>query len=322
MKIVTRGLCASLGVLGAGMLLAVPASATTQQVLGWQVYTNAGGNNNSGISDATPDSNSTYDATPFGTIGTGNTYLNGVIGPGASDGGRKGRGQQTNKAFLNGPEFGDDTGNGVPIVDVTLANGDPGQRIGANGTTPAGAPNGTSSWKFSTSTNERQGDFRITNNSDYFFKLEFIHFDARVGNANSPDTLQIIYLAGDGTAYDNKLTKKTTGAELVDNVSVYNETYAGFGASGTQNKSVNVGAAVSSQVYVAPGDSFGFRFIWSGQVTAGAESQLDNLAVEGYFATTAGLGTPINPAQVPEPTTAILVGLGLLGLGVAGKRRA
>ena len=118
MKIVTRGLCASLGVLGAGMLLAVPASAITQQVVGWQVYTNAGGNNNSGISDATPDSNSTYDATPDGTIGTGNTYLNGVIGPGASAGGRKGRGQQTNKAFLNGPEFGDDTGNGVPIIDL------------------------------------------------------------------------------------------------------------------------------------------------------------------------------------------------------------
>ena len=322
MRSVKKGLCASLGFLGTCLLLTGPAAAVTQQVAGFQTFSNAGGNNNSGINDSTPDSNSTYDATPVGTIGAGNTYLNVAIGPNASANGRKGRGQQTNKAFLNGPEFGNPATTGVPIIDVTLANGDPGQRIGARGTTPAGAPNGTSAWKFSSSNNERQGDFRLTNASDYYFKLDFIHFDARVGNANSPDTLTITYLAGNGTAFDNALTKKTTGAELVNGVSVYSETYTGFGGTETAQVSRNVGAAVSSQVYLAPGASAGFRITWTGFATAGAESQIDNLALEGAFFTDASLSLGINPAQVPEPTTALLLGLGLLGLGVTGRKRA
>ena len=118
--------------------------------IGWQTFDPVTpGNNGSGISDNTPDSNSTFDATPFGShaaVSGGGQYLTGIIGAGASSLGRQGFGQATNNAFLNGPTFGSNTVGsppfGLDIEDVTLADGSPGARIGAQGQA------GASSWKF------------------------------------------------------------------------------------------------------------------------------------------------------------------------------
>lgn len=284
-------------------------SASAASFIGWQTFSNCGGNNNSGICDDTPDSNSTFDATPVGSIGSASTYLTGVIGDQASAAGRQGRGQQTNNGFLNGPGFGNEGANPDRLIEnITLADGSPGQRIGPQGQA------GTSAWKFSTSGNERTGDIRLTNESDYFFRLTFIHFDARVGNANSPENLQIIYLSGDGTAFDNGLTRFDTSAELVNEKSLYNVDY-GNGPT-VNNVSLSIGGATMTQAYLAPGASAGFRFIWSDFATAGAESQLDNIAFEGDFFETASLSVEVDPVAIPEPGTASLLALGLVGLAM------
>ena len=190
---------------------ALAQTTISSSFIGWQTYSNCGATNNTGICDATPESNSTFDATPVGSIGPDNTYLSGVIGIDASAAGRRGRGQQANNGFLNGDGFGNEAANSArEIVNIPLADGSPGVRIGPFGSPIQGAPDGTSSWKFSTSGNERTGDISITNESSFYFRLQFIHFDARVGNANSPRNLEIKYLSGDGTLFDNALVRLTT----------------------------------------------------------------------------------------------------------------
>ncbi|HAN81766.1 MAG TPA: hypothetical protein DCQ59_01000, partial [Verrucomicrobiales bacterium] len=88
-----------LGLIG---LLSVQDSVAQQHIIGWQTFeNNRAGNNNSGIQDDTPDSNSTYDPTPMGSS-FGNLYLTGSIGVNASGEGWGGLGQATNKDFLNG----------------------------------------------------------------------------------------------------------------------------------------------------------------------------------------------------------------------------
>lgn len=100
-------------------LSVAPSAEGGIAVIGWQTFDNfTDGNNNSGINDGTPDTNSTFDATPYGS-NVNNWYLTGTIGPNASNIGRKGLGQATNNTFLNGATFGSD----LNIVDYTLADG-------------------------------------------------------------------------------------------------------------------------------------------------------------------------------------------------------
>ena len=67
----------TLGLIG---LLSVQNSVAQQHIIGWQTFENSrSGNNNSGIQDDTPDSNSTYDTTTMGSS-LGNLYLTGSIG--------------------------------------------------------------------------------------------------------------------------------------------------------------------------------------------------------------------------------------------------
>ena len=307
------------------------AASATDFLVGFQTFLPCvAGNQNSGICDDAPQSNGTYDDTPVGSTGPGNVYLTAVIGPDASSVGRKGRGQQRNNQFLNGEGFGNEVGNSERfIVNVPNASDGslPGTRFGAYDTTPLGAPNGTSSWKFSSTGNEREGDIRIVNHSDYYFRLEFLNFDARVGNANSPQTLTIRYLAGDGTTKDNNLTKKSDGQEVADLKGIYDN---GFGPGPVVgNVSRSLGEVTETQVYIPPGGAAGFRFIWDNFGAAGAESQLDNIAFQGKFFETADLTTEIDPTAVPGAVPGLGAGLGLFlasAMGVLGllkvRRRA
>ena len=304
----------------------ITQTASASGWVGWQTFTNCGANNNSGVCDDSPESNSTYDATPVGNIGPNNTYLTGVIGVGASSEGRKGRGQNTNNQFLNGDGFGNQAADSSRLItEITLSDGSPGERIGAYNTSPQGAPNGTSSIKFSTSGNERTADLRVTNESDYYFRVQFIHFDARVGNANSPQNLEIKYLSGDGTLFDNALLRKDNGNELVNLNNVYNNDFGPGPAA--FNISHSLGGAIGTQAYLAPGQSAAFRVVWSDFLTNGAESQLDNIAIEGQFFETADLLVEIDPAAVPAavpgPAASLwfVLASSLAGMGLLQIRR-
>ena len=208
--------------MGICCLLVVQDSAAQQHVIGWQTFENSSpGNNNSGIQDDTPDTNSTYDPTPMGGS-SGNLYLTGSIGVNASGEGWAGLGQATNKDFLNGGTFGDS----LAITSSTLADGSPGVRIGPFGNPPPNgeANGGTSSWKFADpgNINLLKGDLSITNHSDYHFELGAIHFDARgLGNpATSPDTLELRYLATPG-----ELINVNSASEVADLTLLYTNTW-------------------------------------------------------------------------------------------------
>ena len=201
-------------ILSLGILINIlPKICAQVHVIGWQTFENATlGDNNSGINDTSPDTNSTYDATPNGSI-SGSLYLTGSIGANASNLGYDGMGQDARNEFLNGTTFGND----LLITDYTLADGSPGQRIGPYlNPPPNGEENdGTSSWKFSQTNGVLQlsGDFSITNHSDYHFRLEYVHFDARgmVNTTYSPRTLTLKYLATPG-----ELINASTGTEVSD----------------------------------------------------------------------------------------------------------
>lgn len=280
-------------------LSVAPSAEGGIAVIGWQTFDNfTDGNNNSGINDGTPDTNSTFDATPYGS-NVNNWYLTGTIGPNASNIGRKGLGQATNNTFLNGATFGSD----LNIVDYTLADGSPGERIG-----PFGG-SGTSSWKFgNNNAGQLQGDFQVTNVSDFYFRLEHVHFDARgFAGAASPKNLKLNYLAA-----PSNLINTNTGTEVQDGKTFYQNTWD---AKGTENVSQSVAAVINSSARLAPGDSATFRFIWSGQ-SGGGQAQIDNLAFSGTFLDQNDGFNPINPWElqsVPEPTSLAI--WGLVGLG-------
>ena len=178
-----------------------------------------------------------------------------------------GFGQAANNDFLNGITFGED----LLITDYTLADGSPGARIG-----PFGGE-GTSSWKFSrqNSPNQLLGDFSITNESDYFFKLQHIHFDARaLGGATSPNRLMLNYLAAPG-----ELINVAQGSEVQDGRTFYDNTWT---ERGTENVSQSIAAVINSAARIAPGEKASFRFLYSGE-TGNGQAQIDNLAFSGVF---------------------------------------
>ena len=280
-----------LGLIG---LLSVQDSVAQQHIIGWQTFENSrAGNNNSGIQDDTPDSNSTYDPTPMGSS-FGNLYLTGSIGLNASGEGWGGLGQATNKDFLNGGTFG----ASLAITSATLADGSPGVRIGPFGNPPPNgeANGGTSSWKFvdSGNVNQLKGDFSITNHSDYHFELGAIHFDAR-GLANpttSPNTLELRYLATPG-----ELINATSDSEVADLTLLYTNTWT---ARGVENISLVLEPIIGSVSRIPPGKKASFRFVWSGN-TGGGNAQIDNVAFSGVFKDQNNGFVSIDPTDDPRP---------------------
>ena len=262
--------------------------------IGWQTFENAGADNSSGISDSTPDSNSTFDATPIGS-NNGGLYLTGTIGADASILGRAGLGQSSDSSFLNGITFGQGPGNnGLNVIDVPLADGSAGARIGPNG-----QPGG-SSWRFQTNGNQEFGDFSITNESDFYFRLERIHYDARSFNANAPQDLDLIYLAG-GASNLIRVGGFNPGTEVPD-LHVISE--VAFPSTEVLTAVHNVSASLPTSfidptaVRLAPGDTASFRFRWTNAATDFAQSQIDNLAISGTFQDQNNGFASINPVDV------------------------
>ena len=82
---------------------------------------------------------------------------------------------------------------------------------------------------------------------------------------------------------------------------------------------LSLGGVIGTQAYLAPGESAGFRFVWTDFATSGAESQLDNIAFEGQFFETAALLVEVDPAAVtavPGPAAGLAWLLGALLAGV------
>lgn len=281
--------------------------------IAWQTFENAGANNNSGVNDSTPDSNSTFDSTPMGSH-QGGYYL--VGGLGASSGstlGRAGFGQVTANNFLQGPTIGDSVANnGLNILDIPDAGVD--GLSGTPGTQQNTQGSSGSSWKFQTNGNQEFGDFSITNVSDFSFRLERVHFDARAGAANSPNDLDFIYLAGG----NSNLTRADNGNEIGDLAVVNATTFATVPS--VQNLSVSLAARFGSGVRLAPGDSATFRFRWTSSNTDFAQSQIDNLGFSGTFQDQNNGFASIDPAAVvPEPSGFFLLTLSA-GLGLIRRR--
>ena len=259
-----------------------------------------------GVADTTPDSNSTFDLTPVGSNNNG-SYLSAIIGPGASILGRDGFGVSGNTSFLQGATFGDapTAGNpGLNIVDVPLANGSPGARVDLQGQP------GATSWNFDG--NQASGDFSITNESDFYFRLEDIHFDARSANANGPSNLDLLYL----NAGASNLVRADNGNEVQNLQNFASVTFPSSEALTAVN---NVSAALPAGVFpatalrLAPGDTASFRFLFSNSITNGAQSQIDNLAFSGTFQDQNNgfaLIDPVAVSAIPEPNSLLLLAAG------------
>ena len=156
------------------------------QILGWYDFDTAvAADNDSGISDITPDTNTSFDPTPTLNAHNEFLYLTGAIGPAASDTGASGVGLKQESGILNDATYG----NSYNIVDYAKPTNDTGE-----------LPEYNYSWKFSS--DGARGDFAIVNHSIYAFRLDEILFDAKVGSVNSPKVVEITYLAGAGSNAD------------------------------------------------------------------------------------------------------------------------
>ena len=369
-------------------------------LIGWQNFSVGG---NGSVNDSTPDTNSTYDDTPVGSISLDGHYLSGSVGVDASNAGLSGNGVATNNGFLNGNNFGggcggngefierwplagtspsykeanftaascvsgttitlsnsghnftlgdavyvsglaNDSINGAKVLSDTSSNSisfektctvdpsfatnqacDGSQSVGDNilvsdkigeRVCPYDS-NCAKSWKFtksgvaqsSTSMDDAglAGDFSVTNNSDYYFRLEFIHFDARSGNNScnnnnrSPYLLEVTYLRD-----SSNLINKEEGTELDTGKLIESVDWGACPAANgkvVNQVSASIASVIDSAAYLPPGETAAFRFKFNSTGTFGqyGVAQIDNIAFEGTFFETAALQSEIDPASVPLP---------------------
>ncbi len=305
-------------VFGTLAIASISFAGTGNALIGWHKFEQTvSGNNNGGVQM----NYATYNAVVAqdGSLLPGSTFLNGKVGSLAgntSNGlGFKGIGI-TNSTTIgqNDSNFGGGSlGNGEAITNW----GD--------------APTGANAWKFGNAVSnssgaQLKGDIRIVNaTTDKYFRIEFMHFDAR-GRAteNSPNELKVNYIGGN-TAFPSNVVRKDNGNELTSGNTIHTETWTVPNSSSVEvarDISISLAAKVGSQVYIAPGDAASFRFVWgyNGLTPANAQAQLDNIALEGTFFDDAALTT--QSIIVPEPSTyALLIGLAVLGLAWNKRRQ-
>lgn len=178
-------------------------------------------------------------------------------------------------------------------------SGNPQYSTGAQGWkfSNSGFNNGDGIWVYDE--DRLKGDVKITNHSDYYFKLMHIHYSARgLTAAGAADTLELKYLANPGT-----LMKKNGGdpanpgpAEVVDLKNLKSDAWSTIGV---KSVSIPLSADFGGAVYIPPGESAAFRFQWSGQDnTLAKQTQIDNIAFEGTFYVAKDLLEEIDPAAV------------------------
>ena len=271
-------------------------------LVGWQTFDrNTNANNNSGVTDSTPDTNSSHYGLTQSSPVQGH-YLTARIGVGSTSLGYKGLGVGTVTTWLNNEIFGG-SGMGETITDWELADGSPGSRIMPYDSANPGAVTAKEpvTWKFgktNSSSSGLKGDFSITNNSNSFFRLDFIHFDARAqANLASPDVLQLYYVPSSG----EMLLKRTCLEPGVlvngnEELKLIEQTEWQNGLE-VKNISADVSDSLDSTVYISPGKTADFRFIWSGE-SGNAQAFIDNLAFEGSFFSSQALGTSADPTEV------------------------
>ena len=294
------------------------------QILGWYDFDTAvAADNDSGISDITPDTNTSFDPTPTLNAHSEFLYLTGAIGPAASDTGASGIGLKVDSGILNDATYG----NSNNIVDYAKPTNDTGE-----------LPEYNYSWKFGSS--GVRGDFAIVNHSIYAFRLDEILFDAKVGSVNSPQVVEITYLAGAGSNAELKNTKTRTevsdgklffkydfdeiGAEsyydaawpqdsdganyasdtlfsITKDIELDGTTPTGAASIGVESKlKYWVGTDITeTDLVIYPNQKAVFRITWSdfGGNSAG-ESYVDNLAFKGAFCAPYAKRPTVDPANV------------------------
>jgi hypothetical protein len=152
-------------------------------------------------------------------------------------------------------------------------------------------------WKFSS--NGLKGDLKITNTSNSYFRLDFIHLDARaLANITSPDTLAVSYVPGSGDM-TLKRTCSEPGVLLNGDEELKLLEQYQWSALEVKQISLNVSSSFNSTVYIAPGDSAAFRLAWSGQSGSG-QVFIDNLAFEGTFFGSQALETALEPSALHD----------------------
>jgi hypothetical protein len=217
------------------------------------------------------------------------------------------------KTCTSDPVFNTQACDGATYDGKVLVSNKIGDRIGPY------LSNGAQAWQFKKNGtldggNDQglSGDFSVTNNSDYYFRLEFIHFDARAGNntcnqANrSPYLLDVIYLRESSNLINKQAQQELDANKLMTSVNWGQCTISDGSAApepqkSVQNISTSVASAIESQAYLAPGDTAAFRFKFNSVGTFGqyGVAQIDNIAFEGTFFETAELQNSINPADTP-----------------------
>jgi hypothetical protein len=182
-------------------------------------------------------------------------------------------------------------------------------------------------------------DFAVNNHSDYVFRVEKLHYDVHVGNANSANDLQVVYLsAGPRSGQDFNLTggewiNKSLGTEFVNLKLVRQETDLPIGEldrtvclscqDGAVGSSggIQIGG-VNTKSYIPSGEGAAFRFILSkDDGTVSGPTYIDNLAFEGSFWTDETFSEQVFPnvAPIPLPSALLLFLSGISGLIVRKK---